>query len=136
MIMCGACQKWIDGTKYSETPKLCYECGAELPDSIKETLNMERKAAMVHVEQSITGVDGSTILPILFMCVAVALIAIGFYQIFGKIGYSDKIVEGDAFNYMIYAERGLAWIGAGLVCAVLACGCALVALLNKQASIR
>ena len=37
--------------------------------------------------------------------------------------YRARIVGGDAYNYIIYATRGTAWVCSGLIFAVLALCC-------------
>lgn len=41
--------------------------------------------------------------------------------------YSAQIVGGDAYNYIIYATRGTAYVGAGIICAGLSIFCAVSA---------
>jgi hypothetical protein len=134
MVTCPKCMRWISGDKYAEWPKLCYECGAELPDSLRSTLDGERKASLVQAENKNATWSTDKGWAAGLICASVACLALGFYQIYGKIDSSAKIVGGDAYDYIIYGERGLAWIGAGLVCAVLACAFLLFELLNRRAS--
>jgi hypothetical protein len=134
MVTCPKCMKWISGDKYAERPELCYECGAELPDSLCSTLDGERKASLVQAENKSGMWTATQGWSATLFCAAVVCIGIALYQIYGKIGYGEKIVEGDAFNYIIYAERGLAFIGIGLICAVLACVLLLFEMLRKRAS--
>lgn len=42
---------------------------------------------------------------------------VGFWRLYGE----DRIVGGDAYNYMISATRGVGWICAGILCAALSC---------------
>jgi hypothetical protein len=134
MIACPKCMKWLTGARYAVSPTTCYECGEELPDSLRSTLDTERKAIAVQAEQSKRTVSGSAMQgwAMGLMFVSFVFLIIGFYQIYAKIGYGEKIVEGDAFNFIIYAERGLAFIGTGLTFAVLACALLLFEILNKR----
>lgn len=62
---------------------------------------------------------------------AVILVGVGFYTMYHyESGYSSstRIVEGDAYNYIIIATRGVGWIVAAIVLALLGVGAQLAAL--------
>jgi hypothetical protein len=56
----------------------------------------------------------------LFSLVAMVLTGYGLTLMFGEIAEADKIVGGDAYNYIILATRGAGVIGAGAASAALA----------------
>ncbi len=62
---------------------------------------------------------------VLLYIAAGILVAIGLYTMFTYEGVSDgtgHLVEGDAYNYMIIATRGVGWIAAGIVVALMGVG--------------
>ncbi len=68
-----------------------------------------------------------------FLAVALILTAVGFYVMFTYRGYGDgpgRIVGGDAYNYIIIANRGIGFISAGMVSALLGIGCMLTGVLS------
>lgn len=46
--------------------------------------------------------------------------------------YSAQVVGGDAYNHIIYATRGTAWVGSGIVSAVLGATSAVLAQLSPR----
>lgn len=60
---------------------------------------------------------------ILFYLLAVGLATTGFVVAYQDSSYS--IVGGDAYNYIIFAGRGIAWMGSAIVSTVIALGCQL-----------
>lgn len=53
-----------------------------------------------------------------FVLVAVVFAVVGLYKLYDNTS-DAQIVGGDAYNFIIYATRGTAFICAGIVCAVL-----------------
>lgn len=72
-----------------------------------------------------------------FYFVAVLMVIFGFVFAYQDSSY-NQIVGGDAYNYIIFATRGVVWIGTGIVAAILGLACQLLNLkdeLLKQKSI-
>lgn len=61
-------------------------------------------------------------------CFALGGIGLGWYglDILYTDSYSEKIVGGDAYNYIIYATRGTAWVCSGIISAVVGLICAVL----------
>jgi hypothetical protein len=57
---------------------------------------------------------------------AIALAIVGLVITYTNPDYQNKIVGGDAFNYIIFAARGAVWIGASIVTAIAALGLQIV----------
>lgn len=57
---------------------------------------------------------------VVFIIGAIVFTSIGFFRMYNY-SYSDHVVGGDAYNYIILAIRGVGWIAGGGVCALLAC---------------
>jgi len=57
-------------------------------------------------------------LSILSMIVAIGFTIFGVYTLYNN-SYDARIVGGDAYNFIIYATRGTAWICVGIVCAII-----------------
>lgn len=72
----------------------------------------------------------------LFYLAAVGLTVFGIVNAFYDSDYKHSIVKGDAYNYIIFAGRGLIFVGAGIVSALLGIGCQILScmsqLKNKQ----
>jgi hypothetical protein len=62
----------------------------------------------------------------LFVLLALIFAGIGLYKLYDN-SYDARVVGGDAYNYIIYATRGTAFICVGIVCAVLSVTFALFA---------
>lgn len=54
----------------------------------------------------------------LLVCVSIGLMGYGLYQLYDF--NQEKIVGGDAFNFIIYSSRATAWICAGIVTMLIA----------------
>jgi hypothetical protein len=57
-------------------------------------------------------------LSLLSMTIAVGFTVFGVYTLYND-SYSARIVGGDAYNFIIYATRGTAWICVGIVCSII-----------------
>jgi hypothetical protein len=72
----------------------------------------------------IRGSDGSTdgriVAAWVTLALAVGFLIFGLYRMLVYDEYSDKIVGGDAYNYLILTERGIGFICAGIALAVIA----------------
>jgi hypothetical protein len=64
--------------------------------------------------------DGRMVGAWVALVLAVAFVIFGLYRMFAYDQYSDKIVEGDAYNYLILTERGIGFICAGIAMSVIA----------------
>jgi hypothetical protein len=60
----------------------------------------------------------------IFILAALIFGGVGLYTMYDN-SYSSRIVGGDAYNFIIYATRGTAFICAGIICAVLSVAFAL-----------
>ena len=61
----------------------------------------------------------------LFYLLAVGLAIAGFVVAYQDSNYANSIVGGDAYNYIIFAGRGMTWMGAAIAATVLGLGCQL-----------
>jgi hypothetical protein len=48
-----------------------------------------------------------------FITMGVIAILVGYFKMTGDIGYDEKLVGGDAYNYIVFATRGAEIIGIG-----------------------
>jgi uncharacterized membrane protein YhiD involved in acid resistance len=64
----------------------------------------------------------------IFLTVAVVLVAVGFFVMFTYHGEHGQLVGGDAYNLIIIATRGVGFMAAGVVSALLGIGCLLTAI--------
>jgi len=60
---------------------------------------------------------------IVFYVAAVGLAAYGLFFAHQDIDSHSSVVNGDAFNYMIFAARGTAMVGASIVIAIIGLAC-------------
>ena len=69
-----------------------------------------------------------------FLVVAMLLVGVGFYTMFtyDSIRGEGKIVGGDAYNYIIIATRGVGFISAGVVSALIGVGAILSGILRRS----
>ena len=68
---------------------------------------------------------------LIFVAVAVITAIYGLQMMYDN-SYSAKIVGGDAYNYIIHATRGTAWVCAGILSSVLALCCFVASLPPKS----
>ena len=61
-----------------------------------------------------------------FIVASVIFAGVGLYKLYDN-SYSARIVGGDAYNFIIYATRGTAFVCVGIICAVLSVTFALFA---------
>lgn len=71
----------------------------------------------------------------IFLTVAVVLVVVGFLVMFTYHGAHGQLVGGDAFNLIIIATRGVGFIVAGVVAALLGVGCLLTAIQSRVSHI-
>ena len=57
-----------------------------------------------------------------FYMLAIALVAYGIYLGFKEPSYKDRIVVGDAYNYIIFSSRASIIIGSAIVAAIIGLG--------------
>ena len=57
-------------------------------------------------------------LSVIAIIAAIIFAGVGLYKLYDD-SYTSKVVGGDAYNFIIYATRGTAYVCAGIVCAVL-----------------
>ncbi|MGA9772257.1 MAG: hypothetical protein WBV94_24710 [Blastocatellia bacterium] len=139
MINCPSCNKSSSGSQYSGAIESCIHCDAALPVSLQDSLRGERdeflrKAKLVRDYNTPSGEyrPAGEWIAVILLLLSPILIGVGLYQIYGKISAVDKIVGGDAYDFLIYGMRGLAWVGIGLTCAAIACGTLLLQIAQKQ----
>lgn len=109
----------------------CIQCDTLLPEDVQALLpklqttgaeNEERSAALITQtvvdKKADSMADNFYIVSGLFIAGALVFCAIGLYKLYDN-SSDARIVGGDAYNYIIYATRGTAFICAGIVCAVL-----------------
>ena len=65
-----------------------------------------------------------------FLVVAILLCVYGLYKTYAY-GSDDKIVGGDAYNFIILASRGTAWVCAGIVSALIGVAIAIYDLTDR-----
>jgi len=73
--------------------------------------------------------DGaSDILVFLAVCFAMTAIGLGWFGLDSLYNdsYERKVVGGDAYNFIIYATRGTAWVCSGIISALLGLICAVL----------
>ncbi|MDB5661624.1 MAG: hypothetical protein JWS10_4239 [Cypionkella sp.] len=68
-----------------------------------------------------------TLIAVLFALIGAGLAIYGLNIMYDN-SYSQKVVGGDAYNYIIYATRGTGFICAGIVSAVLSVTAAIASL--------
>jgi uncharacterized membrane protein YqhA len=73
-----------------------------------------------------TGLAGFERVSVMFIVAALIFTGVGLYKLYDN-SVDARVVGGDAYNYIIYATRGTAFICAGIVCAVLSVTFALFA---------
>ena len=73
---------------------------------------------------------------VLFLLTAGVLVGFGFYRMYtyDSLSETDKIVGGDAYNYIIIATRGLGFISAGIVAALAGASSLLIGILTRTAA--
>lgn len=81
----------------------------------QQSLNI---AAITNKNENMTAKDGYIIVSWLFMIASVAFSIYGVYTLYNN-DISARIVGGDAYNFIIYATRGTAWVCVGIVNAIL-----------------
>jgi hypothetical protein len=81
------------------------------PEEGADGLNPDRAKV-----QDVPNGTGAITLAITFAFVGVLLVGIGFWRMYTYNTYedADKVVGGDAYNYIILGLRGLGFIGAGV----------------------
>lgn len=72
------------------------------------------------VRETGSSVGGLIIAAWVALVTAVGFLIFGLYRMLVYDEYSDKIVGGDAYNYLILTERGIGFICAGIALAVIA----------------
>lgn len=60
---------------------------------------------------------------VVFYLAALVLAVYGLFIAFQDSSYSNKVVGGDAYNYIIFAGRATVVVGAGIISAILGLGC-------------
>lgn len=80
---------------------------------------IENKSNEEHSED--TG-DSVSFFAIAFYVLAIALVVYGIYLGFKEPGYKDRIVGGDAYNYIIFSSRAALIIGSAIVAAIIGLG--------------
>ncbi|RLI46570.1 hypothetical protein DRO69_02795 [Candidatus Bathyarchaeota archaeon] len=76
-------------------------------------------------EQEITGKGVLIFFSIIFLIVSVIFAFVGVCRMYTY----GHIVRGDAYNYIIIANRGIAWICVGIISAIIGCT---LAILSKE----
>lgn len=80
-------------------------------------------------EENVQKTSAADVAQVFAGMIGIAAILMTGYGVAIACGFSQPavIVGGDAYNYLIAGVRGLAWIGAGIVAAVLAAAIAVIA---------
>ncbi|HAH50435.1 MAG TPA: hypothetical protein DCL80_03890 [Balneola sp.] len=55
--------------------------------------------------------------------IAVILVIVGFITGYKESTYDNSIVNGDAYNYIIFATRGVIWIGTAILVSIIGFAC-------------
>lgn len=61
---------------------------------------------------------------------AVGLTIFGVLNAYYDADRDHRLVQGDAYNYIIFASRGLIFVGSGIVCALLGMGCQILSCMS------
>lgn len=101
----------------------------KLPDIKPESQNVQPVNQSVQPETSVhSGILG---IAAVFATLSIILTIYGLYKLYDN-SYQSQIVGGDAYNYIIYATRGTAWICAGIVSALMTIATLLIGILKNQ----
>ncbi len=98
-----------------------FACSSRVAKYWNSTNLLRGNAKLKQISEIFTFIAG------LFAVIAVCLAMYGLRTIYDN-SYSQQVVGGDAYNYIIYATRGTAFICAGIVSAVLSVTAALASL--------
>lgn len=91
---------------------------AERSEGPREVMNGKSTAAPI----SMATETFFTIAVILYLA-AIGLAIGGFVNAYFDSDYPHSIVGGDAYNYIIFATRGMVWMGGAIVSAICGLGC-------------
>lgn len=75
--------------------------------------------------QSASEATYGLVFAVVFYVVSVIFVVVGFVVTYQDSSYETKIVGGDAYNYIIFAGRGIVWVGAAVVASIFGLGCQL-----------
>lgn len=74
---------------------------------------------------------GAALFAVLFLVLAGAFVFTGLRTMYTYNSLRDGIVGGDAYNYIILAQRGVGLIASGVAAAVVGCAIAVLSLRSK-----
>lgn len=60
---------------------------------------------------------------VIFYLIGIALAGYGLFVAFQDLNWENKIVGGDAYNYIIFSGRGAVIVGAGIVSSIVGLAC-------------
>ena len=115
----------------------------ESEDKSTESTTSETSASDPSAQTSGSGAQSESVgsaaigFAVLFYSAAAIFVVVGFVVAYQDSSYDNSIVEGDAYNYIIFAGRGIAWMTAAVVSSVVGLACQLgdsVARLRKAIS--
>jgi hypothetical protein len=87
---------------------------------INEALGIESEPSSAEIaNEKITNTNGKIILAVIFYSIAAIISIYGLYTTYQTPTSISKIVGGDAYNYIIYASRGIVLIGFGILISII-----------------
>lgn len=75
--------------------------------------------------------EGLAALAVILVVLSFIFLGVGLYRMYNYDDANDKVVGGDAYNYIILGIRGLAFIGIGIASAVISVVCAVFSAAKK-----
>ena len=70
--------------------------------------------------------SSASVFALILYLAAIVIAIFGLVITYTDLDYQNKIVGGDAFNYVIFAARGAVWVGISIVTAIAALGLQIV----------
>lgn len=89
-----------------------------IDDTLQSGERSSNIATVTNKNENMSAKDTYTMFSWLFMIASIGFSIYGVYTLYNN-NYSARIVGGDAYNYIIYATRGTAWVCVGIVSAII-----------------
>lgn len=102
-----------------------------MSEEINQSLGLEKNSKNMSSSESSGDIYPELFFSIIFYLLAAILVISGLVVAYQDSNYVNEIVGGDAYNYIIFAGRGITWAVASITSALFGLGCQVLYLYRK-----
>jgi len=94
-----------------------------MSEDVNKSLGLEETSKAENKTETQKDLNSYLIASLWLYGIALILVIVGFITGYKESTYDNSIVNGDAYNYIIFATRGVIWIGTAILVSIIGFAC-------------